>query len=237
MLRLFLYGVAMNKRLETIAELVRNGSGLIDVGTDHGYLPVWLAQKAYTGFLYASDINEGPLASARKTAREASLENRIHFLLCDGLDDCPPEKIDTIVIAGMGGDTICRILDRAEWCLDNAYSLILQPMTKAEVLRYWLVNNGFELLEERLVRDGGVLYQIIRARYSKNMRLSDAELYAGAFVNISSEELCGEWLDGLIRRFEKEEKGLLSAGMKNEGRLSICQGVKEGLLEMKGKLS
>ena len=226
----------MNKRLETIADMVQNGRGLIDVGTDHGYLPVWLARRGYTGFLFASDINDAPLASARKTAREALVEDRIEFLLCDGLDGCPPEKIDTIVIAGMGGDLICRILDRAEWCLNEDYTLILQPMTKAEVLRYWLVNNGFSLQEERIVRDGGKLYQVIRSRYTGNMSLSDAELFAGAFENIGAEPLCAEWLDSLILRFEKEERGLLSAEMPEEGRLSICRSIKRGLLEMKGKL-
>ena len=226
----------MNKRLETIADMVQNGRGLIDVGTDHGYLPVWLARRGYTGFLFASDINAAPLASARKTAREALVEDRIEFLLSDGLDDCPPEKIDTIVIAGMGGDLICRILDRAEWCLNEAYTLILQPMTKAEVLRYWLVNNGFCLAEEKLVRDGTILYQVIRAQYSQNMKLSDAELFAGAFENIRREPLCGEWLDSLILRFEKEERGLLCSLKPEEGRLSICRSVKDGLLEMKGKI-
>ena len=226
----------MNKRLETIADMVRNGRGLIDVGTDHGYLPVWLARRGYTGFLYASDINASPLASARKTAREALAEDRIEFLLCDGLDGCPPESIDTIVIAGMGGDLICRILDRAEWILDGVYTLILQPMTKAEVLRYWLVNNGFCLAEERLVRDGTILYQVIRAQYSQNMKLSDAELFAGAYQNICTEPLCGEWLDLLTLRFEKEERGLLSSLKPEEGRLSICRSVKDGLLEMKGKI-
>ena len=226
----------MNRRLEAIASLVREGRGLIDVGTDHGCLPVYLAQRGYTGLLCASDINAAPLEAARRTAREASLEERIRFLLCDGLDECPRELIDTIVIAGMGGDLICRILDRAEWTLDGAYTLILQPMTKAEVLRYWLANNGFLLEEERIVRDGGRLYQIIRARYEKNMPLSDAELFSGAFENIRGEALCREFLEGLIRRFEKEERGLLAAEKAEPGRLAICRGILRGLLEMKGKL-
>ena len=226
----------MNKRLETIVDMVQNGRGLIDVGTDHGYLPVCLARRGYTGLLFASDINDAPLASARKTAREALVEDRIEFLLCDGLDGCPPEKIDTIVIAGMGGDLICRILDRAEWCLNEAYTLILQPMTKAEVLRYWLVNNGFSLQEERIVCDGGKLYQVILSRYTGNMSLNDAELFAGAYENICAEPLCAEWLDSLILRFEKEERGLLCSLKPEEGRLSICRSVKDGLLEMKGKI-
>lgn len=227
----------MNKRLHTIANMVKDGKGLIDVGTDHGYLPAYLAVNGYSGFLFASDIHAGPLNAARKTASDCSVENRINYLLCDGLDGCPPDQIDTIVIAGMGGDLICRILDKADWCLDHRYTLILQPMTKAEVLRYWLVNNGFSLEEERLVRDGGILYQIIRTRFSQNMTLSDAELYAGSFENIRDEMLCAEWLELLLHRFEKEEKGLLAAERQEKARLSVCKSVLDGLREMKGKLT
>ena len=75
----------MNKRLSAIAALVQNGRGMIDVGTDHGYLPVRLAASGYGGRLYASDINEGPLLSARRTAAEAGVSSHICFLLCDGL--------------------------------------------------------------------------------------------------------------------------------------------------------
>ena len=216
--------------------MIPDGRGMIDVGTDHGYLPVWLAKRAYPGRLFASDINPAPLSAARRTAAEAAVEDRIEFLLCDGLELCPPDAVDTIVIAGMGGDQICGILDRAEWCLDAVYTLILQPMTKAEVLRFWLVNNGFCLTEEKLVRDGSFLYQIIEARFSKNMPLRDAELYAGAFGNIRRDPLCAEWLDSLIRRFEKEESGLLGAERTNAGRLAICRGVLGELAEMRREL-
>ncbi len=226
----------MDARLEAIYRLIPPGKGVIDVGTDHAYLPVRLALDGYTGRILASDLREGPLAAARRTAAQAGVSARIGFILADGLAGCDPDAVDTIVIAGMGGDLICRILDRAEWCLDGAYVLILQPMTKAEVLRYWLVNNGFCLAEEKLVRDGTILYQVIRAQYSQNMKLSDAELFAGAYENICAEPLCGEWLDSLILRFEKEERGLLSSLKPEEGRLSICRSVKDGLLEMKGKI-
>ena len=217
--------------------MIPDGRGIIDVGTDHGYLPACLAQRAYPGRLFASDINAAPLAAARKTASEAAVEDKIEFLLCDGLDLCPPEAVDTIVIAGMGGDLICRILDRAEWCMDEKYMLILQPMTKAEVLRFWLVNNGYVLSEERLVRDDAFLYQVIRAQLSQNMSLSDAELFSGAFDNIKDQPLCAEWLDSLVRRFEKEEKGLLSGEKTNEGRLAICRGVLRDLKQMRGRLA
>ena len=199
----------MNKRLETIANMVQNGRGLIDVGTDHGYLPVWLAQRGYTGVLYASDINASPLASARKTAREAALgEDRIKFLLCDGLALCPPDAVDTIVIAGMGGDTIVKILDEAEFCMDSRYLLILQPMTKPEVLRYWLAYNEFEILSESLVQETGGLYQILTARFGGNTRLCDAELFVGKASLAEDPALYRLALDQLEARLLKALGGM-----------------------------
>ncbi len=227
----------MNKRLEVIYSMISDGRGLIDVGTDHGYLPAKLAQNGYSGRLFASDINAMPLSKAKETARRCGVEDRITFLLSDGLDACPPEEIDTIVMAGMGGELICNILDRAEWCLDGGYTLLLQPMTKAEVLRYWLVNNGFQLDEERLVKDGTFLYQVIKARFSKNMSLSDAELFSGSFSNIQIDPLALTHTRALIRRFEAEKKGLLSSPKSSGGRLPILCAILDQLSEMEEKLS
>ena len=128
-------------------------------------------------------------------------------------------------MAGMGGELICTILDRAEWCLDDQYTLILQPMTKAEVLRYWLVNNGFTLLDERLVHDGSFLYQVIKARFLGNMALSDAELYSGAFSKIQDDPLAQQELRSLFKRFEGEKRGLQASAVTNTGRLAIVENI------------
>ena len=199
----------MDRRLSTIASQIENGIGLADVGTDHGFLPVHLARHGYTGNLYASDINEGPLRTAVDNAEHAGVSGRIKFLLCDGLRLCPPDDVDTIVIAGMGGDMICRILDRAEWCMDRRYKLILQPMTKSEVLRYWLVNNEFEILAEDLVPEGGNLYQLIVARFGGSTRLSDGELFLGKKLLCTDWELYEQQRHKLIKRF-----ALAIAGME-----------------------
>ena len=198
----------MNKRMHAIVRYIEPGRGMIDVGTDHGYLPVWMATHGYRGNIIAADIHEAPLQKARETAGKAGVADRMVFQLCDGLDQCPPEAVDTIVIAGMGGDMICRILDRAEWCMDRQYKLILQPMTKSEVLRYWLVYNEFEILNEELVTEGGALYQLIVARFGGSTRLNDGELFLG------KKELCSDWdlyeqqRQRLIRRFETAIAGM-----------------------------
>lgn len=221
----------MNKRLTAIASLVTDGRGLVDVGTDHGYLPAYLAASGYEGKLFASDINEGPLLSARRTAAEAGLSDRISFLLCDGLRLCPLEKIDTIVIAGMGGDMIVKILDEAEWCMDARYHLILQPMTKAEVLRYWLVYNEFAIESETIVEDAGTLYQIIRARFGGCTKLTDAELFTGKRALCATYELFDRQILRMIARFEKAIDGM--QGREGEPRLLLYREIYHQLNEMR----
>ena len=223
-------GLTMNKRLQAIEALVRPGRGLIDVGTDHGYLPLSLARHGYPGALFASDLREGPLNAARRSAAAAGLSSRIGFQLCDGLDGCDRSAVDTIVIAGMGGDTICGILDRAEWCMDPRYTLILQPMTRAEVLRYWLTNNGFVIEAERLAEDAGELYALLRTRFGGEQKLSDAELYTGAFEQIEPEELWPAFLSRQRDRMEKLLVGLRKSG-REPGRLRLMEAVAEELKE------
>lgn len=225
----------MNKRLEAIYALIGEGKGLVDVGTDHGYIPTALAQSGYAGNIIASDIKPGPLQAARRSATSAGVEDKIHFILCDGLDGCDPSAIDTILIAGMGGDTICGLLDRAEWCMTPDYTLILQPVTKAEVVRYWLAYNGYEFLDEVLVRDGGIIYQIIRSRIKENTPLSLAELYTGEFALARKNALFVEFLDTLISRFETGIKGLERAKDCAPWTLALKKQICAQLREMKEK--
>ena len=205
----------MNKRLELIMSRICTSRGLIDVGTDHGYLPIALAQNGYKGAIIASDINIEPLNKARENAKASGFDKRIDFRLGNGLEACESHEVDTIVIAGMGGDSICGILDRAEWCMSPDYELILQPMTKAEILRYWLVNNGFVIKYEDRVLENGTVYQIITTRFEdRNTRLSDAELFTGA-VSLRRDGLFSFELDTLIHRFNKAAEGMREAERKS----------------------
>lgn len=198
----------MNKRMHAIVKYIEPGRGMIDVGTDHGYLPAWMATHGYRGNIIASDINGAPLQKARETAEKAGVTGRITFQLCDGLNQCRPDSVDTIIIAGMGGDMICRILDMAEWCMDRRYKLILQPMTKSEVLRYWLIYNEFEILTEDLVPEGGKLYQLIVARFGGSTRLNDGELFLGKKQLCTDWELYEQQRQRLIKRFEAAIAGM-----------------------------
>lgn len=211
----------MSKRLDKIASYVEPGIGVADVGTDHGYIPVMLCKRGYEGSIIGTDINEGPLNKARRSLFEAGFEDRVILKLCDGLEAVEPETVNTIIVAGMGGDTITGILDRAEWCAREDVRLILQPVTKPEILRYWLINNEFCITSEALVKENGTIYQIICARPGKSEKYTDAELFTGKLERIKQEELFREHIAIHVKRFasavnslEKTERGGLEAWLE-----------------------
>ena len=203
----------MNRRLEALYRMLPGeGRGIIDVGTDHAQIPIRLAETGYPGNILASDIAEGPLRSAYRAACEHGVSDRIRFLCCDGLALCPPDDVDTILIAGMGGDTVCGILDRAEWLFSWSYRLVLQPMTHAEVLRYWLVHNEFRVTGEAVVAESGHIYQMFSACPGKDRRYTDAEYLTGKRDSVQlfdDRQLLLQWEKA---RLQKKIDGMKTAG-------------------------
>lgn len=200
----------MNNRLEKIASYIVDGIGVADIGTDHGFLPVALCQREYPGNIIASDINSDPLKKAIRAAENTGFSDRIKFLLSDGLEACDPDEFDRVVIAGMGGDTIAGIISRAAWCRGSKHIFHLQPMSKQEILRAWLMDNGFEIINEDLVVDNETIYQIISARFGLHNKLNQAQLYIGR-REIHSDPVLYEELR--IKHIDRFERAL--AGMKN----------------------
>lgn len=195
-------------RLQRIAELVPQGARLADVGTDHGYLPVWLLQNGHIAHAIASDISAAPLEHARRTAAEYGVAERMTFRLCAGLDGIAPDETDTVVIAGMGGETILAILASAAWDW-HGKTLLLQPMTKAELLRRSLAEHGLCIASERLVRDKGTIYAVIEAKAGQGAPLTNAEAWCG--VGLLHDPLYGEYAGGRVRKLEKAAAGLRQA--------------------------
>ena len=124
--------IELTPRLQAVAGLVPRGARLADVGTDHAYLPASLLQQGVIDTAVAADLRPGPLDRARATAERYGLTEQISFRLCDGLSGILPEEADTVVIAGMGGETIAAILSAAPWVREEGKRLILQPMSAQE---------------------------------------------------------------------------------------------------------
>ena len=141
----------LTPRLALLASWVPPGARLIDVGTDHGYLPAWLIQNGRIEEALASDLRPGPLSRAEDTARRCGVEGKMRLRLCPGLSAIRPEEGDTIAIAGMGGENIAMILSAAPWTADGQHTLLLQPQSRSEVLRRFLQDRGYRILREQLV--------------------------------------------------------------------------------------
>jgi len=167
--------IPISKRLLCCAELITPGSRVADIGTDHGYLSIHLIKNNLARSVIAADLRPMPLENARQNARRFGVEAQIRFVLSDGLTGIDPQDADTIVCAGMGGDLIALILAAAPWLRDAAYTLILQPQSTVHELRRWLSENGFCVETERLVRDGGFLYPVMRLRYGKEAHLTPGQ--------------------------------------------------------------
>lgn len=196
----------LQPRLQLLADMVPEGCRLADVGTDHGYLPVYLLQRGRIRGAVAADIGAEPLAHARRTA-EAYGVTGIDFRLCDGLRDIAPNEVDTVVIAGMGGETIIAILEGAAWTKDGAHTLLLQPMTKAADLRRWLAVNGYSFTEERLVWDKNYLYPVLRVTGGGTPQaLTERQALTG--VALDGDPLYREYLTQQADKLRRTAEGL-----------------------------
>lgn len=184
----------LNKRLAAVEAWVRQGSRAVDVGTDHAHLPVVLIQSGRCPHVIATDIIPGPVASANKTVAQTGLSNQIDVRLGNGLDPVLPDEVDDILIAGMGGENIADILKRAEWVKSDRYQLVLQPMTRIEVLREYLLTNGFSIDRETSVIDHGHRYLIMAARYTGAAPVTDPFYYHIGYLDPKTDRAYLEWL-------------------------------------------
>jgi len=167
----------ISDRLLACAGFVAPGDRVADVGCDHGYLSIYLLTGGIARSAIASDVREQPLLSAIRNAEKYGVRDRMEFYLSDGVRSIPRD-FDTMVCAGMGGDTMCSILDAAPWLKNEKYRLILQCQSKTPMLRGYLSDQGWHIAEEIVLRDGRFLYTVMDVRWDPDApRLSPAQTY------------------------------------------------------------
>ncbi|MBQ4354745.1 MAG: Nif3-like dinuclear metal center hexameric protein [Clostridia bacterium] len=201
----------LDDRLLSAASFVRQGAVAADIGTDHAYLPVYLLQNKIARSAIASDINTGPLERAKASAERYGIRENITFCRSDGLQDIDlvSAGVTDIVICGMGGELIARILDASPYVRNADIHLILQPMTAADDLRAYLDQNGFAVLDEKLSAAAGKNYCCLLAVYDGVKRQSTpAELLLGKRTIEKREPLFEAYADEILHRLEKRINGL-----------------------------
>ena len=170
----------LNPRLAWIAERVRRGAIFADVGTDHAKLPIALVRAGQVSFAIASDIGEGPAKIAAARIAAEGLSDSIRVVVCDGLTGIARFAPTDIAICGMGGETVCGILAASDFIHDPRIRLLLQPMTDFALVRRFLADGGFEIVDEDIVSSDGRLYQCLAAVYSgKPYSLAEVEAELG----------------------------------------------------------
>ena len=176
--------VKISNRLMTAAALVTQGYTLADVGTDHGYIPIYLLQQKKIPAAIAMDINEGPLERAKEHIALYGLQAYIQTRLSDGVAALKPGEVEAVLIAGMGGGLVMHILKDGEKVCQSAKELILQPQSEIEHVREFLREEGYTILAEDMVYEDGKFYPMMKVQYQgenvEELKLSD--LYGGLLL-------------------------------------------------------
>ncbi|KYF32885.1 putative tRNA-m1A22 methylase [Streptococcus mitis] len=173
----------ISKRLELVASFVPQGAILLDVGSDHAYLPIELVERGKIESAIAGEVVEGPYQSAVKNVEAHGLKEKIQVRLANGLAAFEEaDQVSVITIAGMGGRLIARILEGGLDKLANVERLILQPNNREDDLRIWLQDNGFQIVAENILEEAGKFYEILVVEAGQ-MKLSASDVRFGPFLS------------------------------------------------------
>lgn len=192
--------VMISKRLQMVASLVTKGYRMADVGTDHGFVPIYLVKTGVCPSALAMDVRSGPLERAREHIREYGLERQIETRLSDGVSELKVGEADSVVIAGMGGPLTVRILQEGRTVLESVKELILSPHTEAVSVRRYLQDSGWYIEEEHMVYDEGKYYVFLKATHGQGDYESHADFYFGKRLMEKAEP---DWEQYLNKGFFK----------------------------------
>lgn len=208
----------LTPRLQVIAEKVDKGSIVADIGTDHGYVPIYLIENKISTKVIAADINRGPLDNARKQILMYNFQDEIETRLGNGLDVIKPGEVDTLIIAGMGGLLIRDILMDNLDTTKSIEKLILQPMVAQADLRKWLLSNGFKIIDEQLAKEGHKYYEILVVVKGKDTVKEDIYYEIGAKLIEKQDPL----LEGYIIKQIGIQHSILKS-LENQSSDNACQ--------------
>lgn len=214
-------------RLWAVTQLVREGTTLADIGTDHAHLPIFLSANNRIKYAVASDIGVGPLENARKEVESAQAVN-IELRLGNGLEPIKQGEVKDIVIAGMGGENISGILEACDWVRDENLNFILQPMTRIEYLRRYLCANGFKIYREICVSENGKHYCIIGTVFDGIVRECDSVF---ALIGTLSEKSDMQSFEYIKMQLNKQ-KLILSELVKSDANGEKLSSVRDTVLKL-----
>lgn len=225
----------ISKRLRTIADMVTPNSVVCDVGTDHGYLAIYLIEQGICEKVIAMDVAEGPLSKAQTNIAQYHFEDQIETRLSDGLDELHPFEASTVVMAGMGGILITGLLEKGKAVLDTVRELIVSPHTDIELTRRYLLRNGFAIAKERMLVEDGKYYIIMKAYHGKQSYDTLSEYRYGSGLLKERNPVLKEYLEKELVKNESLYGNLKTISTENSEKRRMeleeeIQCIKEGLM-------
>lgn len=218
----------LSDRLLAIAGFVSEGNVLADIGTDHGYIPIYLTENDRIPRAIAMDVNKGPLEKARKHIAAHDLSDRIDTRLSDGLHELHAGEADTVLIAGMGGALMSRIIDEGSQVLESVSELIVQPQSEIREFRHFLHDHAYKIVKEHMLIDDGKFYVIMKVVHGQESYSNEVEYIYGHLLLNARDEV-------LYQLIQKE----LAANEKILAHLLTCDtdGIKQRIDEIKEKIN
>ncbi len=223
----------LSLRLKTIASLVPKGARVCDVGTDHAYLPIFLKSSGISNHIIATDLNQKPLENAQKNIAKCGIGG-ITLRLCDGLCKVEKNEVDTVIIAGMGGEVITNIINNCPWAKSKDILFVLQPTTSAEILRKYLVENGFEIINETPVSENSKLHSVMTVRFTQSICKYPEHYYFTGKIPLNNEGIL--YIKKQLKRLKECRKALKNIDTKqNEFKKYkvLCEQIENLLTEKK----
>lgn len=190
----------LSKRLKTVADMVTKGNVVADIGTDHGYVPIYLVKNHICNQAYAMDINEGPLEMAEKNIYLEGLSDKITTVLSDGMEQMADNTAETVIIAGMGGDLIVDILSRGEH-VKGIKELVLSPHKRGDLVRKYLIENHWKIVREEMVTDAGKYYTMIKTQRGEDTEYNEVELIYGKYLLKNKNKILRKYLERENKKF------------------------------------
>ena len=193
----------LTPRLKIIADSIQGFETLADIGSDHAYLPIYLVKNGRVKIVIATDVNSGPAEISRKRIKNHGLEPKVSVREGNGLRVINPGEAEVIVIAGMGGILIGDILDKGIDVAKSARLLILQPMRDSEKVREWLLEHGFDIIDEELVKDQDKIYEVIWSQLGEEAGEVKGPLFIGEKIIEKKHPLLEEFIYRRVKELEK----------------------------------
>lgn len=202
--------MSLSNRLQTIANFIPQNTIVADIGTDHGYIALFLIENKICKKVIATDISKNSLDKIVANVKQTKYEKDIDMRVGDGLGPIKAFEVDTVVIAGMGGLLIKDILDKDKTKRDSITNFILQPNIAGRELREYLYQNNFQIMDEKLVKEDGKFYEVIWAQKGKDWVEDEIYYEIGEKLLKNKDPLLKEFTNNKIQMNQgilKELKG------------------------------